>query len=137
EAIDKINASTRFAEKQKENAVRIIRKLFSSKNRKQSQEETAESRIDYISDHLGIVKEDVIGIVNLLREEKILADGKDLNAFIRKGENKNRSLDIVKTFNKIEGFLLPMVEEQESTFHLKELNEKAQAQGNEDTNTNK
>ena len=32
--------------------------------------------------------------------------------------------------------LLPMIEEQEKTFHLKELNEKTQAQGNEDTNTN-
>lgn len=137
EAIDQINASPRFAEKQKENAVRIIRKLFSSKNRKQSQEETAESRIDYISDHLGIFKEEVIGIVNLLREEKILADGKDLNAFIRKGENKNRSLDIVRAFNRIESFLLPSIEEQEKTFHVKELNEEAQAQGHEETSPNK
>ncbi|TCS87190.1 ATP-dependent DNA helicase RecQ, partial [Anseongella ginsenosidimutans] len=137
EAIDKINASSRFAENQKEKAIRIIKKLFSSKSRKRTQEDAAESRIDYISDHLGIVKKDVIGIVNLLREEKILADGKDLTAFIRKGENKNRSLDIVKTFNRIEDFLVPIIEEQETTFHLKELNEKAQAQGYEDTNTNR
>ena len=33
------------------------------------------------SDHLGIVKEEVIKIINLLREEKILADTKDLTAF--------------------------------------------------------
>jgi ATP-dependent DNA helicase RecQ len=38
---------------------------------------------------LGIVKEEVINIVNLLREEKILADAKDLTAFIKKGENIN------------------------------------------------
>jgi ATP-dependent DNA helicase RecQ len=95
EAIDKINASEKFEEKQKEKGIRIIKELFSSKSRKQSNDESAESRIDYISDHLGIVKEEVINIVNLLREEKILADAKDLTAFIRKGENKNRSLNIV------------------------------------------
>src|SRR3989339_716450 len=82
DAIDKINKSSRFDEKQKEKAIRIIKKLFSSKSRKHSNDEAAESRIDYISDHLGIVKGDVINVINLLREENILADAKDLTAFI-------------------------------------------------------
>ena len=137
EAIDKIKASERFEERQKENGIRIIKKLFSSKSRKQSSEESAESRIDYISDHLGIVKEEVIGIVNLLREEKILADAKDLTAFIQKGENKNRSLKIVESFSKIERFLLSVFEEQEKTFHVKELNEQAELNGCEDVSPNK
>lgn len=137
EAIDKINASEKFEEKQKEKGIRIIKKLFSSKSRKQSNEEPAESRIDYISDHLGIVKEEVINIVNLLREEKILADAKDLTAFIKKGENKNRSLNIVESFGKIENFLLPVFEEQEKTFHIKELNEEAEQKGCEDVSPNK
>ncbi|HTN19408.1 MAG TPA: RecQ family ATP-dependent DNA helicase [Pelobium sp.] len=137
EAIEKINASEKFEEKQKEKAIRIIKKLFSSKSRKQSNDETAESRIDYISDHLGIVKEEVINIVNLLREEKILADAKDLTAFIKKGENKNRSLYIVDTFSKIESFLLPLFEQDEKIFHLKELNEDAETKGLDDVSTNK
>jgi ATP-dependent DNA helicase RecQ len=137
EAIDKINASERFGEKQKEKGIRIIKKLFSSKSRKQSNEEAAETRIDYISDHLGIVKEEVINIVNLLREEKILADAKDLAASIKKGENKNRSLHIVEAFNKIENFLLPLFEEQEKEFHIKQLNEDAEKQGCENVNTSK
>ena len=137
EAIDKINASARFEEKQKENGISIIKKLFSSKSRKQATEESAESRIDYISDHLGIVKEEVINIVNLLREEKILADAKDLTAFIKKGENKNRSLNIVEGFSKVENFLLPVFEEQEKTFHIKELNEEAEAKGCEGVTTSK
>ncbi len=127
----------RFEEKQKEKGIRIIKKLFSSKSRKQSNEESAESRIDYISDHLGIVKEEVINIINLLREEKILADAKDLTAFIRKGENKNRSFSIVESFARIENFLLPLFEEQEKTFHIKELNEEAELKGCEDVSTNK
>jgi len=137
EAIDKINASKRFEERQKEKGVRIIKKLFSSKSKKEVTDESATSRIDYISDHLGIVKEEVINIVNLLREEKILADAKDLTAFIKKGENKNRSLHIVETFSKIENFLLPVFEEQEKIFHIKELNEEAEAEGCEGVNTNK
>ena len=137
EAIDKINASERFEEKQKEKGIRIIKNLFSSKSRKQSSEDPAESRIDYISDHLGIVKEEVINIVNLLREEKILADAKDLTAFIKKSENKNRSLKIVKSFGKIENFLLSVFDEQEKTFHVKELNEEAEQNGCDDVSPNK
>lgn len=137
EAIDKINASERFQEKQKEKGIRIIKKLISSKSRKQSNDESAESRIDYISDHLGIVKEEVINIITLLREENILADAKDLTAYIKRGENKNRSLNIVETFSKIENFLLPLFEEKEKTFHIKELNEEAEAKGCDDVNTNK
>ncbi len=137
EAIDKINASERFEEKQKEKAIRIIKKLFSQKSRRQSSEEGAESRIDYISDHLGIVKGEVIKIVNLLREEGILADAKDLTAFIRRSEGENHSLKIVKAFNRIENFLLPLFEEREKTFNLKELNEQAEANGCEDVSINK
>jgi ATP-dependent DNA helicase RecQ len=70
EAIEKINLSERFNEKQKQQAVRIIKKLFSSKSRKQATDEVAESRIDYISDHLGIVKEEVINVVNLFEKKR-------------------------------------------------------------------
>jgi len=137
EAIEKINASQRFEEKQKEKGIRIIKKLFSSKSRKQTTDEAAESRIDYISDHLGIVKEEVINIVNLLREENILADAKDLTAYIKKGENINRSLKIVETFSQIENYLLPLLEAKEQTFHIKELNQDAEEQGCKDVTPNK
>lgn len=129
EAIDKINASAKFNEKQKEKAIRIIKKLFSQKSRKISIEDQAESRIDYISDHLGIVKEEVIEIINVLREENILADSKDLSAFIKKGDNKNRSLQILEAHSQFEKFLLPLMGEAKKTFHIKELNEKAGEEG--------
>ena len=137
EAIDKIYTSERFTENQKEKAVRIIKKLFSSKNRKKLTEEVPESRVDYISDHLGIVKEDVITIINLLREENILADAKDLTAYIKRGENKNRSLGIVETFSKIERHLLPFISEEVATLDIKELNEHIENQGVTDVTPNK
>jgi len=137
EAIEKINASERFNEKQKEKGIRIIKKLISSKSRKQATDEPAESRIDYISDHLGIVKEEVINIVNLLREEKILADAKDLTAFIKKGENTSRSYSMVNVYSQIENFLLPKFDEEEKIFHLKELNESAELNGCKEVTPNK
>jgi ATP-dependent DNA helicase RecQ len=137
EAIDKINASERFEEKQKEKGIRIIKKLFSSKSRKQATDEAAESRIDYISDHLGIVKEEVINIINLLREENILADAKDLTAFIKRNENKNRSLNILEAFSKIENYLLPEFDVEEKTFNIKDLNEEAELKGCEEVSIHK
>lgn len=129
EAIERINASDRFSDLQKGKATRIIKKLFSSKSRKQSTDEAAESRVDYISDHLGIVKEEVIEIINLLREEKILADVKDLTAFIKQGESKNRSLNIAETFGKIENCLVSLFSEESRTFHIRKLNEEIEADG--------
>jgi ATP-dependent DNA helicase RecQ len=125
QAIEKINRSSRFDEQQKVRAIRIIKKLFSTKSRKHSNDEVAEARVDYISDHLGIVKEEVIKIITLLREEKILADTKDLTAFIKKDDNVNRSLSILESFAKIENFLLPKLEAHEKVFNLKEINEGA------------
>jgi len=137
EAIDKINSSERFDEKQKVKAIRIIKKLISSKSKRQSNDEVAESRIDYISDHLGIVKEEVIKIITLLREEKILADTKDLTAFIKKGDAINRSKSITETFRQMEEFFLQQLDEHEKTYHLKELNEKATESGCQDVTPNK
>ncbi len=137
EAIEKIMSSNKFDEKQKEKGIRIIKKLFSSKSKSKSNDEVAESRIDYISEHLGIVKEDVINVINLLREEKILADTKDLTAFIKRGEGKNKSLNILENFIKIENSLLPEIDENEKTIHIKELNEKIEQFGCKDVTPNK
>ncbi|GAB6096082.1 hypothetical protein JCM14469_23350 [Desulfatiferula olefinivorans] len=129
EAIDRINASPKFSDRQRQNATRIIKKLFSTKSRKHATDEVAEARVDYISDHLGIVKEDVIHLINLLREENILADTKDLTAFIKQGEKKNRSQKILSVFSGIENYLATRFDEEEKTFNLKELNEGAEEAG--------
>lgn len=137
EAIEKIMSSQKFSEEQKITATRIIRSLFSSKSRKQSQFDEAEARVDYIADNLGMNIYNVIAVVNLLREEKILADSKDLTAFIKKGENKNRSLAITESYRLIENFLCPLFTEQETSFHIKELNEQAEENGCKDVSPNK
>ncbi len=137
EAIDKINISQRFTNKQKVKAIRIIKKLFSAKSRKNTDEEVAESRVDYISDHLGIVKEDVINIITLLREEKILADSKDLTAFISKQKEINKSLSIVKSYSQIEDFLLSHLSQNEKVLNIKEINEIALSKNIKNINPHK
>jgi len=137
EAIDKIMRSERFSEKQKGMAVRIIKKLFSSKSKRLSSDETAESRVDHISDHLGIVRDDVIRIINLLREEHILADEFDLTAFIKRGEAKTSSLKVVNSFGAIERCLLKFIDEHDRVFNLKELNESLEVAGCSDVSPNK
>jgi ATP-dependent DNA helicase RecQ len=137
EAIDKIVASPKFDESQAEKAVRIIKKLFASKSRKHQSDEVAESRVDYISDHLGIVREEVISVINLLRDEKILADQKDLTAFINKADSENRSLSMLTAFCEIEKCFLARIHEAGETFSLKELNEEFESHGCEGVNPNR
>ncbi len=124
-----IETSELFDELQKQQAVRIIKKLFSSKSKRLATEETAESRIDYISDHLGISKADVLRIIQLLRETEILADSKDLTAFIRSGANQRKAADIVDHFGRLAQFLLSQFKDAQAIYHLKELNENATSGG--------
>ncbi len=137
EAIEKIHASARFNEKDKVLADRIIKNLIASRARKQARDDAAESRVDYIADNLGVVKGEIIRIINLLREEKILADNKDLTAYIRRGDNKNQSLRVTETFLKLEKFLLLYLHPDEKIIHLKEINEKALQEEITDATPNK
>ncbi len=137
EAIDKINSSDKFSDKQKEQAIRVIKKLFSSKSKRLSTEENAESRIDYISDQLSMMKEEVIRVVQLMKEEKILAETKDLTAFIKRTESVNRSLAIVESFRKQEEQLLSQLKETEAAYHLKEIIELFLQSGIKDGSLNK
>lgn len=133
EAIDKINASSLLDGKERIHAIRIMRNLIGSRSRQWASDE-AESRVDYISDSLGIPRKDVVRIIGILREEKILADSKDLTAYIHQGDTLNKSLHAVQVFNKVENFLLPHVGENEIILDLKALNELAEDSGNTEVN---
>lgn len=137
EAIIKINSSPKFNDKQKEHAIRVIKKLFSSKSKRLSTEEVAESRVDYISDQLGIVKHEIIRVIELLKEENILAQTKDLTAYINKGENANKSLAIAEGYRKLEQELLSSISEEKHGYHIKELNEHFIDSGIRDCNPNR
>jgi len=123
EAREKIDKSARFDDDSRQQAIRIIRSLISARSKTRDKDEEAESRVDYISDRLGIVKEDVIRVIGLLREDNILADAKDLFAYIKKHERVNRSKNILSMHRNIEIFLLLYLDNEERTYNIKEMNE--------------
>lgn len=123
EAVKRINSSHLFAgDKERQDALRIIKSLISAKQRSKAGNEDGESRIDYLSDSLGIVKENVVRIINIMREERILADAKDLIAFIKKNGRINTSLNLLNEFSKIEQIVIGKFDGFEQKLNLKELN---------------
>lgn len=125
EARNKITVSNMFDEKQKENAIRIISLLISERSVSKAKDDAAESRIDYIADILGLECSVVQEAVQLLRAENILADSKDLTAYIKKGDGENKSKQVLKQFESLENFLISKLKSGKSVFNLKELNEEA------------
>lgn len=86
QAISRINNSDKISPDQKVNAIRVIKSLISSSRKSIGRDETVESRVDYVADRLGITIYETIELINLLREEKILADAKDIQISIEKGD---------------------------------------------------
>lgn len=128
EASEKIGKSFRFMnEEERETARRIIKSLISSKSVAVAGNSDAESRVDYISDRLGIQKIDVLHSIEVMREEGILADTKDLTAYIQKSSNENKSLNVLKRFQNLETFLLRYFDGNDLCLNYKELNEAALA----------
>jgi len=126
EAGKRIDASEKFFDdNDRMNAKRIIKSLISSRSIANAGNADAESRVDYLADLLGMEKKQVIRTIQMLREESILADSKDLTAYIRRNEQKNRSLKILQQYIALEKFLLNIFPDTETVFNLKELNENA------------
>ncbi len=124
EAIEIINNSQKIKPELKEKAIRIIKKLFSQKSRRLATDEKAESRVDYISDHLGVVREEVIKILGLLRQENILSDNKDLTAYIKQSSRSNHSMAILNNYYAIESALIGLFDENnELNDNIKNINQ--------------
>jgi len=126
DARERIDKSARFDDASRQQAIRIISSLISAKSKTRGKDKEGEARIDYISDRLGIIKEDVIRSVGFLREEKIISDAKDLIAYIKKGEKTNRPINILSTHMNIENFLFDYLDDGEKTYNIKEMNETLQ-----------
>lgn len=99
EAKDKMVKSNIFNDEEMKLATRIIISLIGSKHRIRNEGEIPETRIDYLSEILGVEKGPVINIINKFREIGILAKDKDLFAHIQRGTTTiapNRTLALFK-----------------------------------------
>lgn len=132
EASDIINASALFDDKQRENAMRIIKSLISSRSIAKAGNNDGESRVDYLADILGLPKDDVVNVITLMREDGLLEDSRDMSAYIRRADSQNKSTQILERFARLEGFMIDELEDGRLHSGLreqKELNERAISAG--------
>ena len=134
EAAAKIDKSELFYdENERIYAKRIIKSIISARatSRVNNSDEDPESRVDYLSDILGIPRMDVEEAISKMRQEKILADSMDLNAYIKKSE-ESKTTKIVARFAKLERYMTEHIFNYEGQFDLKEFNDKAIKDGIKD-----
>ncbi len=137
EASEKIRKSGLFDSKEEEQAVRIINKLISARSRSRGNDQDAEARVDYISDHLGIEKAQILHIIQLLRQAGILADARDLTVYAEESGFGNKPASILFSYMDLERFILSQISQTVSNKNIKELNELAGEIGVKKSNTDK
>ena len=129
EASEKIRNSGFFSKIEEEQAIRIISKLISAKSRSKSDDQEAEARVDYISDHLGMEKVQVLHLIQLMRQAGILSDAKDLTVFAEESGFGNKPANILKSYIELEQFILSQISQLPTVKNIKELNELAGENG--------
>lgn len=125
EARIRITKSPFFDDKEIEKAIRIIRSLISQKYIAKAQDSEAESRIDYLADILGLSKREVLSTVERMRQEGILADSKDISAYLSDiGSTKRKALTRLDYFAQLEEYiLLHLISDDSLTTSYKKLND--------------
>ncbi|MDR2547497.1 MAG: RecQ family ATP-dependent DNA helicase [Lachnospiraceae bacterium] len=124
EANNRIARSARFDEKHIADANKIMTRLFTAKHSAVIQGNDGETRIDYLADQVGMSRERVVKIINLLREEKILANDMDLVASIKKNDKMtSNAIALLSKHGEIEKFLLQHLSDDEKTYNIKEISE--------------
>ena len=130
EAREIIERSALFEQKEVEPAIRIIKSLISQKYISKAQDEEAESRVDYLADILGLTKWEVVSSVERMRQEGILADSKDLSAFLQDTGTSQRKTDsIFARFAKLERYILEHIPAEALSITYKQLNDDAMREG--------
>ncbi len=130
EARKRITESLLFENEEIEKAVRIIKSLISQKYISRARDAEAESRIDYLADILGLTKGEVVSSVVRMRQEGILADSRDISAYLNDaGESENKSKRLLERFTKLERYILGQISADTFRISYKQLNDNAQKEG--------
>ena len=130
EARSKIEGSVLFEGKEVEKAVRIIKSLISQKYITRAQDAEAESRVDYLADILGLTKSEVVSAVERMREAGILADSKDISAYLQDpGSSLKKSNSSLERFAELEKYILEHIPYEAWNVSYKQLNDDAVKSG--------
>lgn len=129
DAVKILEASDLFEENDKEDAKRIIKSLISARSIAEDGNDDAESRVDYLADNLGLDKRVVIRLVNTMQQVGLLADTKDMSAFIRRSDTENKIRQNLERFLRLERYIVEKMQNQAGDYDLKALNEQAANDG--------
>lgn len=126
EARLRLTESPLFSEDEMQNAIRIIKSLITQKHIAKAQDSEAESRIDYLADILGLSKRDVISSIDRMRQEGILADTRDISAYLQDISDKQRKpQQMLENFAKLERYILEHIPDESLHITYKQLNDNA------------
>lgn len=126
EARLRLTESPLFSKDEMQNAIRIIKSLITQKHIAKAQDSEAESRIDYLADILGLSKRDVISSVERMRQEGILADTRDISAYLQDiSDNQRKPQQMLENFAKLEKYILEHIPDESLQITYKQLNDNA------------
>lgn len=120
DAAQRIDAYGEMTEEERVHCKRIIKSLISQKSRASAGTNDAESRIDYLSDMLGMETSKVIQAIESMRNAGILTRDNDMTAYLRK-----KLVSDLSYYAKLEQVLLSYIEENGPAIDLKIFNEHA------------
>lgn len=123
EASARIDASTRMDENRREMAKRVMKSLISARSVSNAGNSDAESRVDYLADVLGMDKKDVVCVIDLMRQDGLLADTQDMSATIFREDTARKSTNVLERFARVERLLVGRIFKGEGDINLKELND--------------
>ncbi|MCR5168069.1 MAG: RecQ family ATP-dependent DNA helicase [Oscillospiraceae bacterium] len=120
EAVKLIDSSSAFEDEDKRlKAHMIISSLVSKRAISKAGEADAESRVDYLSDRLGIPLSETVDIITRLRQEGILSDDTDMSASYENSIGIIRKLGVIK---RCEDHLLGYFNSDSVEINLKQIN---------------
>ena len=126
EARQRITDSVLFDNEDREKAFRIIKSLISQKHIAKAQDAEAESRVDYLADILGLSRGEVVSAVVRMRQEGILADCKDITAYLHEGGvSEHKAQSLLQQFARLEQYILRHIPDGGLTISCKQLNDDA------------
>ena len=120
DAARRIDTFGDMTEEERIHCRRIIKSLISQKSRASAGTNEAESRVDYLSDMLGIEISKVIKAIESMRNTGILTQDNDMTAYLRK-----KLISEHDYYAKLEQLLLSYIDENGPAIDLKVFNEYA------------
>ncbi len=124
EAVKILDSSVEMTEEDKVNSIRIIKSLISQRSRSNAGNSDAESRVDYLSDILGIEISKVVNLIEKMRGIGLLKNDDDMTAYLRKSNSST-----LETLGKVENLLMEFIVERRQTLDIKAFNEFAIEKG--------